>query len=90
MLTILKSISELPVNLKIMKLSKIMHVTAVIIGFGGIIVFASAVLGGSDNQVFGITKIDALLCAAILLLIAIWFKIALIHHIMLKDHRETL
>ncbi|MCR4274686.1 MAG: hypothetical protein NUW02_01400 [Candidatus Campbellbacteria bacterium] len=67
-----------------MKLSKLMHVVSVIVGFVGIIVFAGAILGGSDNLVFGITKVGALLCAGILILIAIWFAIATIHHTMLE------
>lgn len=71
-----------------MKFSKLMHVTSVIVGFAGVIVFAGAILGGSDNLVFGITKSDALLCAAILILIAIWVQIATIHHMMLEKRGE--
>ncbi len=65
-------------------LSKFMHVTSVIVGLVGVVVFASAILGGADNLVFGITKEDALACAAILILIAIWVQIATIHHMMLE------
>ena len=54
-----------------MKLSKVLHVISVSTGFAGVVAFAGAILGGSDNLVFGITKVDALLCAAILMLIAI-------------------
>ena len=71
-----------------MKLSKLMHITSVLVGLVGIVVFAGAILGGSDNLVFGITKVDALLCAAILILIAIWVQIATIHHIMLEKRGE--
>lgn len=71
-----------------MKLSKLMHVASVIVGFVGVIVFAGAVLGGSDDLVFGITKFDALLCAAILILIAIWVQIGTIHHMMLEEKGE--
>ncbi len=71
-----------------MKLSKLMHVVSVITGFAGVVVFAGAILGGSDNLVFGITKVDALLCAAILILIAIWVQIATIHHMMLEKRGE--
>lgn len=71
-----------------MKLSKLMHVVSVVVGLAGVVVFASAILGGSDNLVFGITKVDALLCAAILILIAIWLQMATIHHIMLEKHGE--
>ncbi len=71
-----------------MKLSKLMHVTSVIVGIAGVIVFAGTLLGGSDNVVFGITKVDALLCAGILILIAIWLQIATIHHMMLEKRGE--
>ena len=65
-------------------LSKFLHVTSVIVGLVGVIVFAGAILGGTDNLVFGITKPDVLACAAILILIAIWVQIATIHHMMLE------
>lgn len=61
-----------------------MHVTSVIVGLVGVVVFAGAILGGVDNLVFGITKADALACAAILILMAIWVQIATIHHMMLE------
>ena len=73
-----------------MKFSKLMHVTSVIVGFVGVIVFVGAVLGGGDNVVFGITKVDALLCAGILILIAIWVQIATIHHMMLEKRGEII
>lgn len=71
-----------------MKFSKLMHVTSVIVGFAGVITFASAVLGGADNVVFGVTKADALACAAILILIATWVQIGTIHHMMLEKRGE--
>ena len=71
-----------------MKPSKLMHIVSVITGVVGVVVFAGAILGGSDNLVFGITKVDALLCAGILFLIAIWVQIATIHHMMLEKKGE--
>jgi hypothetical protein len=71
-----------------MKPSKLMHVTSVVVGFVGVITFAGAILGGADNLVFGVTKADALLCSAVLILIAIWVQIATIHHMMLEKHGE--
>jgi hypothetical protein len=65
-----------------------MHVASVIVGFVGVISFAGAVIGGSDNLVFGVTKMDALFCAAILVLIAIWLQVATIHHMMLEKRGE--
>lgn len=73
-----------------MKLSKLMHVVSVITGFVGVIMFVGAILGGSDNLVFGITKMDALACVAILILIAIWIQLATIHHMMLEKKGEII
>jgi hypothetical protein len=71
-----------------MKLSKVLHVISVIIGFIGVIAFVGALMGGSDNVVFGVTKMDALACAAILILIAIWSQQGAIHHMMLEKNGE--
>lgn len=71
-----------------MKLSKLMHVTSVIVGFAGVITFAAAILGGGNGFVLGITKVDALLCSAILILIATWLQLATIHHMMLEKRGE--
>jgi len=71
-----------------MKLSKLMHITSVIVGFIGVVAFLGAVIGGQDNVVFGISKLDALACAAILVLIATWLQIATIHHMMLEKRGE--
>lgn len=67
-----------------------MHVISVIVGFAGTIAFIAAILGGADNNVFGISKFDALFCAAILVLIAIWAQIATIHHMMLEKRGEII
>ncbi len=71
-----------------MKVSKLMHVISVLAGFAGVFTFAAAILGGADNLVFGITKVDALLCSAILILIATWVQVATIHHMMLEQRGE--
>ena len=73
-----------------MKLSKVMHVASVAVGSIGVISFLAAVFGGADNSVLGVTKIDALLCAGILILIATWLQVATIHHMMLEKRGETL
>ncbi len=65
-----------------------MHITSVTVGFAGVITFAAAILGGADNLVFGVTKVDALLCAGFLILIAIWLAIGTIHHMMLERRGE--
>ena len=73
-----------------MKPSKLMHIASVIVGFVGVVIFATAILGGADNFVFGVTKTDALLCTMILILIAIWVQIATIHHMMLEKRGEII
>lgn len=67
-----------------------MHVVSVMVGLAGVIAFLAAVLGGADNSVFGITKADALLCAGILILIAIWLQVGTIHHMMLEKKAELI
>lgn len=67
-----------------------MHVGTVIVGFVGVIVFIGTLIGGGDNLVFGITKMDALACAAILILIATWLQIATIHHMMLEKNGDQI
>ena len=71
-----------------MKLSKVLHVGSVTVGFIGVITFLGTLIGGGDNLIFGITKMDALACSAILILIATWLQIATIHHMMLEKKGE--
>ena len=71
-----------------MKPSQVMHVVSVIVGFAGVITFATAIFSGADNLVFGIAKADALLCTGILILIAIWLQIATIHHMLLEKRGD--
>lgn len=72
-----------------MKLSKIMHMVSVIAGLAGTVGFLVAVFGGAE-AVFGITKGDALACSAILVLLAIWTQVAVIHHMMLERKGELI
>ena len=72
-----------------MKLSKVIHVGSVIVGFIGVVSFLVAVLGNAES-VFGITKMDTLACAALLILIAIWLAISTIHHMMLEKKGEIM
>lgn len=73
-----------------MKMSKIMHVVSVVVGFIGVFTFLGAIFGGADNLVFGITKIDSLLCSGILILLAIWGQIGAIHHIILEKKGQII
>lgn len=80
--------------MKNMKLSKILHVLSVIAGLVGVFYFAGiavAVLGGTSGElVFGVTKVDALLCVVVVFLIAIWLQIATMHHMMLEKKGEII
>ncbi len=67
-----------------------MHVASVIVGLIGVVVFIKTLGAGSDGIVFGITKFDALLCAVVLFLIAIWGQVGTIHHIMLEKTGEMI
>jgi uncharacterized protein YacL len=71
-----------------MKTSKVIHVVSVMVGLIGVVSFLAAVFGGADNSVLGVTKVDALLCAGILILIATWLQVATIHHMMLEKKGE--
>ena len=73
-----------------MKMSKMLHVVSVVVGVVGAVTFIGAVLGGSDNLVFGVTKIDSLLCSAILIMIATWLQVGTIHHMMLEKKGEII
>lgn len=70
-----------------MKLSKLMHIGSVAVGLVGVVAFAWTLIGGG-NVVFGITKMDALVCTVIVMLIAIWLQVGTIHHMMLEKRGE--
>lgn len=73
-----------------MKISKMLHVASIIVGGVGIVTFIGSMLGGGDDLVFGVTKMDALMCSAILILIAIWAQVGTMHHIMLEKTGERI
>ena len=73
-----------------MKLSKLMHVISVIVGFIGMYTFVAALNVGSNGLVFGITKADSLQCTMILFLIAIWSQVGAMHHMKLEKNGEWL
>jgi len=66
-----------------------MHVGSVIVGFIGVVIFLIAVFGSAEAT-FGIAKMDALACSAILILIAIWTQVGTIHHMMLEQKGEMI
>lgn len=73
-----------------MKISKIMHVVSVAVGVVGVVTFLGTIFNTVDDMVFGVTKMDSLLCSAILILIAIWLQIATMHHMMLEKKGEII
>jgi uncharacterized membrane protein len=71
-----------------MKISKTLHVASVVAGFAGIV---SAIVGGVMSEsaiVWGITRDHWLFCSGLLMLIAIWFTVSTIHHMMLEKKGE--
>lgn len=72
-----------------MKLSKMLHVVSIVSGFAGVISFLIAVFGDAE-AVFGVTKMDALACAALLMLIAIWTAVSTLHHMKLEEKGELI
>lgn len=72
-----------------MKLSKLMHVASIVAGFAGVVSFLVAVFGDAES-LFGITKMDTLACAAVLLLIAIWAAVSTLHHMKLEEKGEII
>ena len=71
-----------------MKISKTLHVASVVVGFAGII---SAIVGAIMSEaalVWGITREHWLFCSGLLMLIAIWFTVSTIHHMMLEKKGE--
>jgi 1-deoxy-D-xylulose 5-phosphate reductoisomerase len=71
-----------------MKVSKILHVLSVIVGFAGIVAAIVAVVAG-EGLILGLTREHTLFCAGLLILVAIWFAVSAVHHIMLEDRGEV-
>lgn len=73
-----------------MKISKVLHVASVIAGAVGVVTFLGAVFNSTNGMVFGVTKMDSLVCSAILILIATWLQIATMHHMELEKKGERI
>jgi hypothetical protein len=71
-----------------MKLSKVLHVASVIVGFAGIVTALAGVKAGATGLVWGLTREHLFLCSGLLVLIAIWFTVSTIHHMMLEEKGE--
>lgn len=73
-----------------MKISKLLHIVSILVGGIGVVTFMGSMIGGGDDLVFGVTKMDALMCSAILILIAIWAQVGTMHHMMLEKTGELI
>jgi hypothetical protein len=71
-----------------MKLSKVLHIISVLVGFIGIGTLVSVAIARQTDLVFGFTREHLLFCSIIIFLIAIWLQVATIHHVMIeKDNK---
>ena len=71
-----------------MKISKTLHIASVVTGFAGIV---SAIVGatmGEGALMWGVTREHWLFCSGLLVLIAIWFIVSAMHHMMLEKKGE--
>lgn len=73
-----------------MKLSKVLHVVSVIIGFWGVLALIGAWLAGENGTIWGFSQQHCFFDAIILVLIAIWIQIATMHHMMLEKTGEKI
>jgi hypothetical protein len=64
-----------------MKLSKVLHVLSVLLGFAGVILWILAIFA---SPAFGQPREVMLLCATVSLLTAIWLVVSALHHITLE------
>jgi len=72
-----------------MKLSKIIHILNVIVGFAGVITAFVAVAAG-DGRILGFTREHIMLCSGLLMLIAIWLAVNTVHHVMIERTGEII
>lgn len=67
-----------------MKLSQVLHVIGIVVGFAGIISAFAGLIAGSYGLVWGLTREHLFFCSGLLMLIAIWIAVGTIHHMMLE------
>ncbi|HRI05170.1 MAG TPA: hypothetical protein PLL77_15645 [Pyrinomonadaceae bacterium] len=72
-----------------MKLSKIMHILNVLVGFAGVATAIVGVLMGT-GLLWGVNREHFLLCSGLLMLIAIWLAVNTVHHVMLEKTGEVI
>ena len=72
-----------------MKLSKIMHILNVLVGFAGVATAIVGVLMGT-GLLWGLNREHFRLCSALLMLIAIWLAVKTVHHVMIEKTGEVI
>ncbi len=72
-----------------MKLSKIIHILNVLVGFAGVATAVAGVLA-VNGPIWGLTREHLLLCSGVLMLIAIWLAVNTVHHVMLEKTGEVI
>ncbi len=72
-----------------MKLSKIIHILNVLVGFTGVV---TAIVGtaAGDGRIWGFTREHFLFCSGLLMLIGIWLAVNTVHHVMLEKTGEVI
>ncbi|MBP6942758.1 MAG: hypothetical protein KBB55_01805 [Candidatus Buchananbacteria bacterium] len=73
-----------------MKISRVLHVISVMIGFLGVGVLFVAAVAGQAGSVFGFSREHLLFCSIIVFLIAIWLQVATIHHVMIEKDGKVI
>ena len=72
-----------------MKLSKVIHVLNVLVGFAGVVTALVGAAAG-DGRIIGFTREHFLFCSGLLMLIAIWLAVNTVHHVMIERTGEVL
>ena len=72
-----------------MKLSKIIHVLNVLVGFAGIVTALVGAAAG-DGRILGFTREHILFCSGLLMLMAIWLAVNTVHHVMLEKTGDVI
>ena len=71
-----------------MKISKVLHIIGVVVGFSGIVAALVGAVAGS-SLIWGLTREHILFCSGLLMLIAIWLSVSTIHHVMLENRGDV-
>lgn len=73
-----------------MKLSKVLHVVSVMIGFLGMLALIGAWYASKQGLVLGMDETHLFKDATVLVLIAIWLQLGTIHHMKLEEKGQVI